>query len=516
MSGPTSRPDLVLFDARDALAVTLRLAFGQPRPDDARADWALVHDVASRELLAALAWSRSGLFIRRHATAEVSAAWRRAAMSAHVRGEHQLELLDEAVHALTAAAIDVVVLKGLPLGERLYHDAFVRCSADIDLYVPAAQRERAAMTLRWLGWRPVDGLAPWHQSWSMGRPEYHLELHSLLVSDHLAHVDAPAPLVGHETVAGVDLPVHVGDFVAPYLAVHLATHQLPPLLWCVDFATLWRSMSEPARTRAEAAAHTARLDRYLSWAREQSALIERVAADDWQALGLLGIDSARRRGTHSIWRHLTLAASTRDRLRLLGAFLVPRRVRGSAGALVRYTIARLRTRLRSVLGASRDYGRPVLAGVMATEPDDRPMHALRLERDEMVELTRDVVGAGGDLYVRAPGGSMLPTIARGALVRIGPLPAGGIVAGDVVLALTGDGEPVLHRAVVVRQDGVILRGDSAIVEDPLVPFSRVIGVATHARINGIEREIGRRPRRSIGISALKVRRHLARMVRRAR
>jgi hypothetical protein len=67
------RERLVMFDARDALAVALRLAFGRPGPEDARADWPLVFDAASRELLAPLAWSRSGLFIRRHADAAITA-----------------------------------------------------------------------------------------------------------------------------------------------------------------------------------------------------------------------------------------------------------------------------------------------------------------------------------------------------------------------------------------------------------------------------------------------------------
>ena len=111
---------------------------------------------------------------------------------------------------------------------------------------------------------------------------------------------------------------------------------------------------------------------------------------------------------------------------------------------------------------------------------------------------------------------MLPTIPRGALVRIGPVPSGGARVGDVVLALTGDGEPVLHRAIAVRHDCILMRGDASINVDPPVPLERVIGVATHVRINGEDRALARRPARSLTVSALKVRRRLARMVRRAR
>jgi len=239
-------------------------------------------------------------------------------------------------------------------------------------------------------------------------------------------------------------------------------------------------------------------------------LIERVAGDDWKALDALGIDASRRRDVHSIWRHLALAASNGDRAQLLGAFLIPRRVRGSIRAMIAYTIARLRTRFGALGGTTRVYGTdPRLPSTTEARP-------LQLDREEMVSFTRDIVRAGGGLHVRAPGGSMLPTIPRGALVRIGPVPAIGITRGDVVLALTSDGEPVLHRAIAVHEDRIVMRGDAAIHVDPAVASDRVIGVATHVLYDGTARPLGRRPRRSISISALKVRRRLARIVGRAR
>ena len=262
------------FDVRDAVSLAIRLALGKPRFEDCSADWSLVFDAASRELLAPLAWVRSGQFIRRFAGPVVTDRWRRAAVATHVRGQQQLELLRGAVEALEAAGVDAVVLKGLPLGDRLYGDPFVRCSADIDLYVPAAQRARASSALETLGWRSDDGQAPWHQTWSIWRTDvaYHLELHSSLVSDHLTHLAAPIPGAATVCIAGVLVHAHAGDFVAPYLAVHLATHQMPPLLWLVDFATLWGSLSAVDRVRAESAAQSARVSGYLAWARERAAL----------------------------------------------------------------------------------------------------------------------------------------------------------------------------------------------------------------------------------------------------
>lgn len=107
---------------------------------------------------------------------------------------------------------------------------------------------------------------------------------------------------------------------------------------------------------------------------------------------------------------------------------------------------------------------------------------------------------------------MMPAIPRGALVRIGPVPKDGIVRGDAVLALTSDGEPVLHRVVRVVDNGLVMRGDAAIHTDPAVPFGRVIGVASHVRDGEVERKLSRRPLRSMSVSALKIRRRIARVL----
>jgi hypothetical protein len=92
------------------------------------------------------------------------------------------------------------------------------------------------------------------------------------------------------------------------------------------------------------------------------------------------------------------------------------------------------------------------------------------------------------------------------------VPARGIVRGDVVLALTADGEPVLHRVIAVDGDWLLMRGDAALAPDPPAPLSRVIGVATHVSHLGVERELPRHPPRSLSVAALKLRRRLARAV----
>ena len=500
---------------RPSVATAIRLAAGVPSLADADADWPTVLHVAMQELVAPLAWARSRRFIQRHADGDTTGAWRRAAMATHLRGQRQLAITRDTVRAMQSRGVAAVVLKGLPLGERLYGDAFVRSSSDIDLYVAAGDRTTAGVALRSLGWTSDDGAPPWHEAWSRegtdGRE--HLEVHSSLVCDHLAHLDISAPAVRQREVAGENLPVLDGPILPAYLAVHLATHQMPPLSWLLDFATLWSSLSRGERDAATALAKASRLDRYLAWANSRADLLLRVIHGDDAALAPLGFGTDGRRDVHSVVRHLSLAASGRDRLQVLAAFAVPRKARSSIGDILRYSVARLRTRLGSLVGERRSYGSAAreTAGEQGRGAAATP---LRLERTEMVSLVREVVYAGGALRVRAPGGSMLPAIPRGALVRIRGVPDRGIERGDVVLALTAQGEPVLHRVIAIDGEVLTTRGDAALVDDPPTPRSRVIGVATHVSYLGMERELPRRAPRSLSVAALKLRRRLARAVRR--
>jgi hypothetical protein len=511
----TSRTAAFADPMDDATGLALRLALGTATSVERFADWERVFAISSRELLAPLAWLRSGPVIRANAPPAVVRPWRRAAIAAHLRGQQQLELLRDAMSAFQDRRVGAVVLKGLPLGETLYGDPFVRCCADIDLHVPSEQRAEAAAALTALGWRHLDGNAPWHETWSIWRDDtaFHLELHSSLVSDHLAHLRTAAPTAVTVSIAGERIRAHAGAFVAPYLATHLATHQMPPLLWLVDFATLWQRSSATAREQAERVAQTSGVHGYLAWAKQRARLIEPASRGDRDALGSLGFGRSERRDMHSIWRHFALQPSWADRLRLVAAFAVPRASRGSLLTVIRYGVARLRTRLSSLAGVSRSY-----AAVGATAEYDvgGPANAgprpFRLGRADLVALAGDVVGAGAALWVRAPGGSMLPTIPRGSLVRIDPVPSEGIEKGDVVLSLTADGEPVIHRVVAISDAALTTRGDAAIHTDPPVPFGRVIGLATAVRDAAGERRITRRARRSMAVTVLKLRRRVARVV----
>lgn len=89
-------------------------------------------------------------------------------------------------------------------------------------------------------------------------------------------------------------------------------------------------------------------------------------------------------------------------------------------------------------------------------------------------IVRAAVEAGGELWLRASGASMFPTILDDEQVLLAR--AGTIRAGDVVLVDTG-GRVVLHRVTRVRADRVVTCGDGSAVPDPEVSRDRVLARA---------------------------------------
>jgi signal peptidase I len=85
----------------------------------------------------------------------------------------------------------------------------------------------------------------------------------------------------------------------------------------------------------------------------------------------------------------------------------------------------------------------------------------RLDSPDLVALVAEVVGRRGRLEVRVHGSSMVPTLADGDHVVLGPWRRG---AGTLVLAEV-EGRALLHR--VVRIDGarVLLRAEACQRED---------------------------------------------------
>ena len=113
--------------------------------------------------------------------------------------------------------------------------------------------------------------------------------------------------------------------------------------------------------------------------------------------------------------------------------------------------------------------------------------------EDFLTLAQSAVDAGGAIWVRVKGSSMVPAIPPGATVRIAGLDGTTVVPGDVVLARRRDGRPVLHRVRSSRGATVVLKGDNHIGVDPPLQLDAVIGRADLVAFGGAVRPLGRVP-----------------------
>lgn len=150
------------------------------------------------------------------------------------------KLLALSLDALAARRIRPVVLKGVPLAERLYGDAAYRASTDVDLWVRPPEVPAAEQALLGLGLR--RGGVSAHQ----------IELYGELGMVEL-HVHAGAPfgevleggaLHGRavETAAAGRTCLRLApDDELLYLAIHASNHLLQRLTWLYDLKLLARA-----------------------------------------------------------------------------------------------------------------------------------------------------------------------------------------------------------------------------------------------------------------------------------
>ncbi len=115
---------------------------------------------------------------------------------------------------------------------------------------------------------------------------------------------------------------------------------------------------------------------------------------------------------------------------------------------------------------------------------------------------------------RARGDSMHPTIRCGEHVRVFPLDASALACGDIVLARHPRGLTA-HRVVrIERRNGgiaaVTTRGDNALVADPILTLSALLGRVEQVECNGAPAVVSAAPSRLHVLA-----RHFARLIRRA-
>jgi hypothetical protein len=161
--------------------------------------------------------------------------------------------LRQTLQALRAACVRTVVLKGPVLAERLYRDASLRFSSDLDFLIAPDDLERAASALAPLGYQ----LQPESSAWYYRRHHHHLCLdapHRPTVELHFrAFTGFGAQIEAHEflrrarpyrTRSEADCEVLAAEDEFLFLALHAAGHAFERLAWLYDLKMLLRRHPE--------------------------------------------------------------------------------------------------------------------------------------------------------------------------------------------------------------------------------------------------------------------------------
>ena len=196
--------------------------------------------------------------------AEVERTLTRRRQRDTVRGMRQLDTMRRVTAALAAGGIPSLILKGLPLGQRLYGNPFAKTSIDIDLLVPEDAFGAAGRLLREQGWRramPDFHETPARLRWYDSVQKDHvyagsgikIELHHRLLRNRFLF----NPSFDSLDAGAVTLDVGQGRFriladadQLLYLACHGSLHYWQRLKWLCDVAALVRAMDDDAVEQA--------------------------------------------------------------------------------------------------------------------------------------------------------------------------------------------------------------------------------------------------------------------------
>ena len=120
--------------------------------------------------------------------------------------------------------------------------------------------------------------------------------------------------------------------------------------------------------------------------------------------------------------------------------------------------------------------------------------------------------ANNEAIIRVRGGSMLPLLPDGTLLRLRPVDDDTLRAGEIVAVEDGP-RLIVHRVVAIDASTVYTHGDRTSAPDAPFPRGAVVGVATHfrgpfgiwlpaahgERIGSIARRLGRGMRKLAGL-----------------
>ncbi|MDQ6963628.1 MAG: nucleotidyltransferase family protein, partial [Mariprofundales bacterium] len=158
----------------------------------------------------------------------------------------------EMLSALADAGVEVVVLRGMALAERLYPRVDLRVQSDIDLLVSPVAVEAALVVLRSLGFTPVNSWQP-HL---LGRGSVLVDLHDEpLGAARIRSWQKLTPMscetfFDHALAATVaDAPALLIDDVMqlPWLCFHATKHSFERMVWLWDIALLADKITADSR-----------------------------------------------------------------------------------------------------------------------------------------------------------------------------------------------------------------------------------------------------------------------------
>lgn len=397
-----------------------------------------------------------------------------------------LALLAETQRTLLDAGVESVALKGPPLALRLYGTPIVRPIGDLDLFIPLEQRQAAGDALHAAGWLHQEGNATSDVEVlrrADGDETRWLDLLSK-IPKHLAREATPLPQSEIAVFDGHEVRAHAGPGVPVHLAVHLAKHEFPPLLWFLDFAAAWEALTLSERAEAEKTAGRMEVHRYLEWARDRTQAVHRAAAGDASALELLGFSATGRSQPRQWRRELVLAGSVRGGVRLIFRWLLPESAR-SPTAFARMVIHRLRHPERWVNDrqAFQPSHREAAASRAEVSANPVSFRALSVDNEDFIDLVQMALNECDSVWITARGSSMLPTIQGGEMVRLRRV-AGPVKVGDIVLHRSVSRGFMLHRIHSIRGETLQSIGDNLVKGDNAVGINAVIAVADAKRVGG--------------------------------
>lgn len=192
--------------------------------------------------------------------------------------------LDEVVRAFEQREVRAVVLKGVPLAERLYEEPALRPTADIDLLVDPTDAERAAACLEGLGYRRRQlriGEIESSHAIQFSHPELAtVELHRKASSRPGTELPSAA-LVERARLCprsnGAAAWILAPEDELLYLAVHAARHRFLRLGWLYDIKLLVDRTPDLDRRQVILRAHEGGLARAVAVTRR--VMLRRLETD---------------------------------------------------------------------------------------------------------------------------------------------------------------------------------------------------------------------------------------------